>query len=103
MLLGLAKEPILFDFANDLVAKGITAHGVVGRQMYTTWNHVLRLLGSPHNTAPLDLMPLLTHRFLLEDFEKGMELMISGQCGKVVLFMDEETLQRSYREFPIEA
>jgi threonine 3-dehydrogenase len=30
--------------------------------------------------------PIITHRFPLEEFEKGMELMKAGQCGKVVLF-----------------
>jgi threonine 3-dehydrogenase len=28
---------------------------------------------------------MITHRFSLGDFEKGFELMIKGQCGKVLL------------------
>ena len=28
---------------------------------------------------------IITHRFGYEDFEKGFEVMNSGQCGKVVL------------------
>jgi threonine 3-dehydrogenase len=34
----------------------------------------------------LDLRPVLTHGRPIAEFEKGFELMASGQCGKVVLF-----------------
>ena len=33
----------------------------------------------------LDIAPVITHRFDIKDFEKGFEVMISGQSGKVVL------------------
>ena len=31
---------------------------------------------------------MVTHRFALDDFEAALDLMASGQCGKVVLFPD---------------
>jgi threonine 3-dehydrogenase len=33
----------------------------------------------------LNVAPVLTHRLPFADFAQGMELMRSGQCGKVVL------------------
>ena len=33
----------------------------------------------------LDILPVLTHRYKYDEFEKGFEIMNSGQCGKVVL------------------
>jgi threonine 3-dehydrogenase len=98
--MGLPKQPILFDFANDIVAKGITVHGVVGRIMYKTWDQLQRFLNPKSNSTSIDLLPIITHRFLLEDFEKGIALMRSGKCGKVILFPDKESMQQSYDEVP---
>ena len=36
----------------------------------------------------VDLTPLVTHRFRLEDFDAAFDLMASGECGKVVMFLD---------------
>jgi len=33
----------------------------------------------------LDLSPILTHHFSVEDFEQGFAAMLSGQSGKVIL------------------
>ncbi len=33
----------------------------------------------------LDLSPIITHRFGIDDFQKGFDAMRSGQSGKVVL------------------
>jgi threonine 3-dehydrogenase len=98
ILMGLPKKPVVFDFTNLLVAKGVTVHGLVGRRMYETWDYALRLLGGSGWPGPLNLRPIITHRFMLQDFDKAMRLIDAGECGKVVLFMDEESLQRSYEE-----
>ena len=98
ILMGLAKEPILFDFANDIVAKGISVHGIVGRLMYTTWDHTQKLLNSQHNPRPLNLLPIITHRFMIDEYETAMELINAGRCGKVILFPDAKVLQKSYDE-----
>ena len=36
-------------------------------------------------TSGLDVSPVLTHRFPAEDYLKAIEIMRSGQSGKVVL------------------
>lgn len=81
-LLGIPSQPLEIDLAEEIIFKGITVQGVVGRLMYETWYRTQALLIS----GAVDVSPIITHRLPLEDFEKGMELMRAGQCGKVVLF-----------------
>ena len=100
ILMGLPKNPVLFDFANLFIAKGITAHGLVGRRMYGTWDHVMRLLDSSANPRPIDLRTIVTHRLMLEDYEEAFKLIGSGHCGKVALFTDIDFLRQSYDEVP---
>ena len=33
----------------------------------------------------LDIRPVITHRFAAADFERGFEVMNSGESGKVIL------------------
>lgn len=80
-LLGIPSRPIELDLANDVVFKGATVYGVTGRLMWKTWYQTRALLDS----GAVDVLPIITHRLPLEEFEKGMELMRTGQCGKVVL------------------
>jgi threonine 3-dehydrogenase len=81
-MLGIPTSAVEIDIASDIVFKGIKIHGIAGRRMYDTWHQVKGLLAS----GQLNIEPIITHKFALEDFEKGMELMKSGNCGKVVLF-----------------
>jgi threonine 3-dehydrogenase len=37
-------------------------------------------------TKGVDLSQLITHKMPLEDIEKGLQLMIAGECGKVILY-----------------
>jgi threonine 3-dehydrogenase len=41
-------------------------------------------------SGAVDLAPVVTHRFALDDYEAAFELMQSGECGKVVLFPDPD-------------
>jgi len=81
-MLGIPNENVSIDVANEIVFKGITIKGIVGREMYKTWNQVNGLIASGN----LDLNKIITHRFSFDEFEKGMELMGKGTCGKVVLY-----------------
>ena len=80
-LLGLHGQPIEFDVDNLVVFKGITVHGVIGRRLWETWYQARGLLRS----GAVDLSPVVTHRFPLEEYEEAFELMASGECGKVIL------------------
>jgi threonine 3-dehydrogenase len=33
----------------------------------------------------LDIGPIVTHRFRWDEYQKGFDAMLSGNCGKVVL------------------
>ena len=36
----------------------------------------------------LNLAPMITHHFKIDDFQQGFDLMCSGQSGKVILEWD---------------
>ena len=80
-MLGITEDDITFDISNDFVFKGITMYGVVGRLLFDTWDKVGYLI----NHHMLDLENIVTHVLPLEDVEKGMEIMMSGHSGKIVL------------------
>jgi threonine 3-dehydrogenase len=55
--------------------------GVTGRKMFSTWHIASNLLKGER----IDLSPVITHKLPLKDFEKGMQLMEEGNCGKIIL------------------
>jgi threonine 3-dehydrogenase len=83
-LLGLTSGPIDFDLDDNVIFKGVTVHGVVGRRLWQTWFEMRGLIRS----GSIDLAPIVTHRFALDDYDAAFALMESGQCGKVVMFPD---------------
>jgi threonine 3-dehydrogenase len=78
-MLGIPTEPIAIDW-NKVVFNMLTIKGIYGREMYETWYKMTVMLESG-----LDIRPVITHRFHFTEFEKGFEVMQSGQSGKVVL------------------
>ncbi len=83
-LLGLTSRAIEFDLDDSIIFKGATVHGIVGRRMWETWLEMRGLIRS----GAVDLAPVVTHRFALDDYEEAFALMESGRCGKVVMFPD---------------
>jgi len=63
-----------------VIFKGLTLKGIYGREMFETWYKMAAMLQSG-----LDLTPIVTHRFGIDDYLKGFEIMCSGQSGKVIL------------------
>jgi len=82
--LGLTSAPISFDIDDQLIFKGATLYGIVGRRLWDTWYRMRALLRS----GKVDLEPMVTHRLTLDDFEIALELMASGNTGKVIMFPD---------------
>ncbi len=80
-MLGITPDNINIDLSNDVVFKGITIYGVVGRILFETWHQVTGLVES----GKLDLDKIVTHTFPLTEIDKGMAVMMSGNSGKVVL------------------
>ena len=65
---------------SDIIFKALTLKGIYGREMFETWYKMEQML-----LSGLDLNPIITHHFKVDDFEKGFEIMESGNCGKVIL------------------
>ena len=78
-MLGIPPEEIAIDW-NTVVFNMLTIKGIYGREMYETWYKMTVMLQSG-----LDIKPIITHRYHYTDFEKGFEVMQSGNSGKVVL------------------
>jgi len=78
-MLGIPGEEVAIDW--DLVVfNGLTIKGIYGREMYETWYKMTVMV-----QGGLDITPVITHRFGRDDFEKGFEVMRSGQSGKVII------------------
>jgi threonine 3-dehydrogenase len=79
-MLGIPAKPMDVNFATEIIFKGITIYGVVGRRMYDTWHQMTRFLRS----REFDPRPVITHRFPLEGAEEAIRAIKSGEAGKVV-------------------
>ena len=79
-MLGIPAKPIDVNFATEIIFKGITIYGVVGRRMYDTWIQMTQFLRS----GQFDPSPVITHRFPLEDADEAMRVIKSGEAGKVI-------------------
>ena len=75
-------QPLELDLANDVIFKGATVQGINGRRVFETWYEMQALLKS----GRLDLAPLITDRIALADYEHGMELLLSGNASKVLMY-----------------
>ncbi|MCZ6674317.1 MAG: L-threonine 3-dehydrogenase [Verrucomicrobia bacterium] len=78
-MLGIPAKPFAIDW-NTVVFNMLTIQGIYGREMYETWYKMTVMLQSG-----LDIKPIITHRFHYTEFEKGFEVMNSGNSGKVIL------------------
>ncbi len=78
-LLGIPASDTVIDW-NQVIFKGLVIKGIYGREMFETWYKMTSMLQSG-----LDISPVITHRFPVDDFEKGFEIMGSGESGKVIL------------------
>ncbi len=78
-MLGIPPGEMAIDW-NKVIFKGLIIKGIYGREMYETWYKMVSMLQSG-----LDISPIITHRFGIDDFQKGFDAMGSGLSGKVVL------------------
>ena len=81
-MLGIPPSDMSIDWTK-VIFKGLFIKGIYGREMFETWYKMAALIQSG-----LDLSPIITHRFSIDDFQKGFDAMRSGQSGKVILSWD---------------
>ena len=78
-LLGIPPSNTAIDW-NQVIFKGLEIKGIYGREMFETWYKMVAMLQSG-----LDLSPVITHHFPVEEYKTGFETMLSGNSGKVIL------------------
>ncbi len=78
-ILGIPPNDVSIDW-DQVIFKGLMLKGVYGREMFETWYKMASMLQSG-----LDVTPMLTHQFPVQDFQQGFDIMRSGKSGKVVL------------------
>lgn len=78
-LLGLQNAHTEVDL-ESVIFKGINIRGIYGRKVWDTWYKMNTM-----TQAGLDISGIITHRFDIKDFQKGFDIMISGEAGKVIL------------------
>lgn len=81
-LLGIPPASMATDWS-QVIFKGLFIKGIYGREMFETWYKMATLIQSG-----LDLSPIITHQFSINEFQKGFDIMRSGQSGKVILNWD---------------
>jgi threonine 3-dehydrogenase len=70
---------------DQVIFKGLVIKGIYGREIFETWYKMQTMLQSG-----LQVSPVLTHRFPFAQFEKGFQVMQTGNCGKVILEIAED-------------
>ncbi|MCS7054026.1 MAG: L-threonine 3-dehydrogenase [Ignavibacterium sp.] len=78
-LLGILPSNSGIDWTK-VIFKGLTIRGIYGRIMFETWYKMQSMVQSG-----LDVTPIITHRFNIDNYIEAFELMKSGNSGKVIL------------------
>ncbi len=78
-MLGIPPNETSIDW-NQVIFKGLVIKGIYGREMFETWYKMIAMLQSG-----LDISPVITHRFPVDDYQHAFQIMASGQSGKVIL------------------
>lgn len=78
-MLGIPSKDTVIDW-NQVIFKGLNIKGIYGREMFETWYKMVAMLQSG-----LDISPIITHHYKIQDFQAGFDAMASGKSGKIIL------------------
>jgi threonine 3-dehydrogenase len=78
-LLGFLPKETQIDW-NQVIMKGLKLKGIYGREMFDTWYKMITMLQSG-----LDISPVITNEFHIDDYEKAFKAMASGESGKIIM------------------
>jgi threonine 3-dehydrogenase len=78
-MLGIPEGDFTIDW-RTVIFNMLTIKGIYGREMYETWYKMTVMLQSG-----LDIRPVITHRLHYTEFQRGFDVMASGQAGKIIL------------------
>jgi len=65
---------------DEFIFKGLHLKGIYGREMYETWYKMTQLIRSG-----LDMNPIITHHFPVDEYQDAFQVVHDGMCGKVIL------------------
>jgi len=82
-MLGIIPDGTSIDWTK-VVFKGLFIKGIYGREIFETWYKGVMMVQSG-----LPLEKIITHRYHYTKFQKGFDVMRSGQSGKVILSWEE--------------
>lgn len=80
-ILGIIPEETKISW-EKVIFNSLTLKGIYGREMYNTWYKMTAMLESGLDK---EIEQIITHKFHYTDFQKGFDVMLSGESGKVVL------------------
>ncbi len=78
-MLGILPDDVAIAWS-QVIFKGLVLKGIYGREMFETWYKMTAMLQSG-----LDISPVITHRFPMDQFQQAFTTAHSGQAGKVIL------------------
>lgn len=81
-LLGFLPKNTQIDW-NNIIMKGLLVKGIYGREMFETWYKMICMLQSG-----LDISPIITHEFPINEYQQAFDTMLSGKSGKVIMRWD---------------
>jgi threonine 3-dehydrogenase len=65
---------------DHVIFKGLKIKGIYGREIFETWYKMCAMIQSG-----LNIKPIFTHRFPVEQYEQAFKVMAEGNSGKVIL------------------
>jgi len=77
---GIPDQQIVLDIPNEFIYKETQVQGITGRVMWETWYQVTNLLSA----GLLNVEPVITHRYPLEQFKEAFENVKHRRGGKVL-------------------
>jgi len=96
ILFGIPSRPVEIDVAEALIFKNLEVRAISGRRVFATWYKARWLLES----GVVDLRPLITHEYGLQDFALAFDQLEAGEACKIVLYPGERPSAERAREEP---
>ena len=84
VLLGIPDGEMKLDFAHDVIFKGLTIHGIIGRRLFETWETMRSMLTSGLAQVFMN-SGFITAEMPLDKFDDAMALIGRGEAFKVIL------------------
>lgn len=84
-MLGIQPPGTVIDW-NQVIFSSLIIKGIYGREIFETWYKMTAMIQSG-----LDVTPVITHQFPVEEYQAAFDVMCSRNCGKVVLEWTQRT------------